>query len=58
MANIGSAVERQKEKAEVPKFTVDRETTCPLLLRVFCASTRHNNMSEYMRGNYHQTSEN
>ena len=29
----------------------DREKTCPLLLRVFCSNHRHNNMSEYMRGN-------
>ena len=28
-----------------------REKTCPLLLRVFCSQHRHNNMSEYMRGN-------
>jgi len=51
MANIGSAVEK-REKVDPPKFTVDREVTCPLLLRVFCSTSRHNNMSEYMKGNY------
>ena len=49
MANIGSAVEK-REKVDPPKFTVDRESTCPLLLRVFCSTSRHNNMSEYMKG--------
>merc|ERR1719481_1465145 len=47
--DVGSKVEKA-EKPEVPKFTVDREKTCPLLLRVFCNQARHNNMSEYMRG--------
>merc|ERR1719209_1888607 len=49
--DVGSKVEKA-EKPEVPKFTVDREKTCPLLLRVFCNQARHNNMSEYMRGKY------
>ena len=49
MASIGSAVEK-KEKVDPPKSTVDRESTCPLLLRVFCSTSRHNNMSEYMKG--------
>jgi len=47
--DVGSKVEKA-EKPEVPKFVVDREKTCPLLLRVFCSQHRHNNMSEYMRG--------
>ncbi|KAL0276173.1 UNVERIFIED_CONTAM: hypothetical protein PYX00_003796 [Menopon gallinae] len=29
---------------------VDREKTCPLLLRVFCCTGRHHNISEYGRG--------
>jgi len=49
--DVGSKVEKA-EKPEVPKFVVDREKTCPLLLRVFCSQHRHNNMSEYMRGKY------
>jgi len=51
MANVGSEVERLKEKIEVPKFTVAREAICPFLLRVFCSTSRHNPMSEYIRGN-------
>jgi len=29
---------------------IDREKVCPLLLRVFCANSRHNNLSDYNRG--------
>ena len=47
--NVGSQVER-KERMDSAKFTVDRETTCPLLLRVFCSTSRHNSMSDYMKG--------
>ena len=47
--NVGSQVEK-KERVDPPKYTVDRETTCPLLLRVFCSTSRHNSMSEYMKG--------
>jgi len=46
-AGIGSLVE---DRTEEPK-AVDREKTCPLLLRVFCASGRHNPLSDYNRGN-------
>ena len=49
--NVGSQVEK-RERADVPKFTVDREATCPLLLRVFCSTSRHNSMSDYMKGNF------
>ena len=47
--NVGSQVEK-KERPEVPKYAVDREATCPLLLRVFCSTSRHNSMSEYSKG--------
>ena len=47
--NVGSQVER-KERPEAPKFSVDREATCPLLLRVFCSTSRHSSMSEYSKG--------
>ena len=30
--------------------SIDRETKCPLLLRVFCATSRHNNLSDYNKG--------
>ncbi len=29
---------------------LDRERTCPLLLRVFCSTSRHNPMSDYSKG--------
>ena len=47
--NVGSQVER-KERTDSAKLTVDRETTCPMLLRVFCSTSRHNSMSDYMKG--------
>ena len=49
MAGIGSAVEK-RERPEKEKVVVDRETCCPLLLRVFCSTSRHNSMAEYMKG--------
>ncbi|CAO1346202.1 unnamed protein product [Diamesa hyperborea] len=40
------------EDKQAPVKTVDREKTCPLLLRVFCSvSGRHNNLSEFSNGN-------
>lgn len=33
-----------------PKNAVNREETCPLLLRVFCSTSRHNNIQEYSKG--------
>ncbi|CAO1346194.1 unnamed protein product [Diamesa hyperborea] len=40
------------EEKQAPVKTVDREKTCPLLLRVFCSvSGRHNNLSEFSHGN-------
>merc|ERR1712001_778676 len=29
---------------------IDREKVCPLLFRVFCANSRHNNLTDYNRG--------
>lgn len=40
------AVNGNKEGGEI-----DREKVCPLLLRVFCATSRHNNLLDYNRGN-------
>ncbi|XP_074662340.1 histone deacetylase complex subunit SAP18-like [Tubulanus polymorphus] len=34
-----------------PEKTVDREKTCPLLLRVFCNTGHHNDLREYRKGN-------
>ncbi|XP_055335179.1 histone deacetylase complex subunit SAP18-like [Paramacrobiotus metropolitanus] len=33
------------------KFSVDREKTCPLLLRVFCNVGRHFSLMEFLNGN-------
>ena len=48
------AAKESKETPEKPKEakknTLDREKTCPLLLRVFCSTSRHNPMNEYNRG--------
>ncbi|XP_013411007.1 histone deacetylase complex subunit SAP18 [Lingula anatina] len=48
MASTVEVVE-DKEKEATP--AIDREKTCPLLLRVFCSTGRHNPVSEYSRGN-------
>ncbi|XP_020625864.1 histone deacetylase complex subunit SAP18-like [Orbicella faveolata] len=42
--------ERVKEReANDQKVTIDREKTCPLLLRVFCNQGRHHRLDEYSR---------
>ncbi|KAK3923046.1 Histone deacetylase complex subunit SAP18 [Frankliniella fusca] len=51
MVMAGLAVESyiiDKPEGEKP---VDREKTCPLLLRVFCRNGRHNSPEDYSRGN-------
>jgi len=50
MAGLGSAVER-RTKPDPEKTAVNRESTCPLLLRVFCSTSRHNPMGDFTRGN-------
>lgn len=47
MATVESMVVEEQREPEKP---VDREKTCPLLLRVFNNIGRHNPMSEYHRG--------
>ncbi|XP_011454284.3 histone deacetylase complex subunit SAP18 [Magallana gigas] len=47
MATVESMVVEEQREPEKP---VDREKTCPLLLRVFNNIGRHNAMSEYHRG--------
>jgi len=49
---IESLVVEEKLPTEKP---VDREKTCPLLLRVFCNIGRHFDLSEYQRGNVPST---
>ncbi|GAB1602431.1 histone deacetylase complex subunit SAP18-like [Argonauta hians] len=38
------------EDSKEPEKPIDREKTCPLLLRVFCNTGRHHPLSEYLRG--------
>nr|CAD7444689.1 unnamed protein product [Timema bartmani] len=45
IAAVGSMIVDEAEKP------VDREKTCPLLLRVFCNTGRHHNIMDYNRGN-------
>nr|CAG4641332.1 EOG090X0HU3 [Eulimnadia texana] len=45
---IESVVVEEVREALKP---VDREKTCPYLLRVFCSYGRHNPIGEYRRGN-------
>ncbi|XP_064594401.1 histone deacetylase complex subunit SAP18-like [Liolophura sinensis] len=39
------------EESREPEKPIDREKTCPLLLRVFCNTGRHHMLSEFARGN-------
>uniref|UniRef100_A0A0K8TSH3 Histone deacetylase complex subunit SAP18 n=1 Tax=Tabanus bromius TaxID=304241 RepID=A0A0K8TSH3_TABBR len=48
MANVESMIVEEKQP---PPKQVDREKTCPLLLRVFCSTGRHHSLSEYAHGN-------
>jgi len=45
-----AVVESYVESATVIAKPIDREKTCPLLLRVFCSNARHHRVTEYMRG--------
>ncbi|XP_017494597.1 PREDICTED: histone deacetylase complex subunit SAP18 isoform X2 [Rhagoletis zephyria] len=47
MANVESMIVEEKSHIK----PIDREKTCPLLLRVFCSTGRHHSVSEYMYGN-------
>jgi len=40
----------KREKMEAAKVNINREETCPLLLRVFTSTGRHNDIKEYERG--------
>ncbi|CAG9787717.1 unnamed protein product [Diatraea saccharalis] len=51
MAGLESMVVEEVKTVEKP---VDREKTCPLLLRVFCSTGRHNSPGDYARGNVPQ----
>ena len=52
MVMAGLAVESYIiDKPEAAEKPVDREKTCPLLLRVFCRTGRHNSPEDYSRGN-------
>ncbi|KAH8265346.1 hypothetical protein KR038_004559 [Drosophila bunnanda] len=47
MANVESMIVEEKPQVK----QIDREKTCPLLLRVFCSTGRHHSVSEYTFGN-------
>ncbi|XP_067674651.1 histone deacetylase complex subunit SAP18-like [Haliotis asinina] len=47
-ATVESLVVEDNKEPEKP---IDREKTCPLLLRVFCSTGRHHPLSEFSRGN-------
>lgn len=51
MAGLESLIVDDNKTHEKP---VDREKTCPLLLRVFCSTGRHNATADYTRGNVPQ----
>lgn len=51
MASTLESMVRVEERFVEPEKPVDREKTCPLLLRVFCCTGRHNNIMEYRGGN-------
>jgi len=44
LKNLESVVVEEQEKP------IDREKTCPLLLRVFCSTGRHNSLSDFSNG--------
>ncbi|XP_013788428.1 histone deacetylase complex subunit SAP18-like [Limulus polyphemus] len=48
MATVVESVVEDNKDQEKP---IDREKTCPLLLRVFISTVRHHPLSEYSRGN-------
>ncbi|CAG9801685.1 unnamed protein product [Chironomus riparius] len=49
MAGVESMIVEEKPKEN--RSEIDREKTCPLLLRVFCSSSgRHHSMNEYSHG--------
>uniref|UniRef100_A0A182NFN1 Histone deacetylase complex subunit SAP18 n=1 Tax=Anopheles dirus TaxID=7168 RepID=A0A182NFN1_9DIPT len=48
MAGLESMIVEEKQQ---PTKSVDREKTCPLLLRVFCSTGRHHSTNEYAYGN-------
>ncbi|ESO89120.1 hypothetical protein LOTGIDRAFT_183100 [Lottia gigantea] len=48
MATIGSLIVEDQREPEKP---IDREKTCPLLLRVFCSLGRHHQTMEFARAN-------
>nr|CAG4648370.1 EOG090X0HU3 [Moina brachiata]SVE93356.1 EOG090X0HU3 [Moina brachiata] len=50
-STVESAVAIRNEENREQEKPVDREKTCPLLLRVFCAMGRHHGLGDYARGN-------
>jgi len=48
MTTLESIIVEDTKDVEKP---INRERTCPLLLRVFCSTGRHNSLVEYANGN-------
>ncbi|KFM64398.1 Histone deacetylase complex subunit SAP18, partial [Stegodyphus mimosarum] len=51
MTHSGGVVESVVEEKNEAEKLIDREKTCPLLLRVFLNNGRHHSFTEYTRGN-------
>jgi len=51
MSPITEKNDKEFGRKDVARKEVNREETCPLLLRVFCNPLRHNNVEDYYKGN-------
>lgn len=45
-----TATKVEKDRTSSTSRLLDREKTCPFLLRVFCSTSRHNPMQDYAKG--------
>nr|XP_054752938.1 histone deacetylase complex subunit SAP18-like [Lytechinus pictus] len=49
-SHVVSRITEVDNKPPAPENPIDREKTCPLLLRVFCNNNRHHQEHEFSRG--------
>ncbi|XP_071493073.1 histone deacetylase complex subunit SAP18-like [Diadema setosum] len=49
-SHVVSRITEVENKPTPPENPIDREKTCPLLLRVFCNNNRHHRVEEFQRG--------
>ncbi|XP_784248.2 histone deacetylase complex subunit SAP18 [Strongylocentrotus purpuratus] len=49
-SHVVSRITEVDNKPPAPENPIDREKTCPLLLRVFCSNNRHHQEHEFSRG--------